>query len=186
MGPITSTLLLYLPPSHVYDLLTRLHSPAYNLHSTFAPGFPGLMENVFLLESLIRVYMPPVYENLKTIGVNSLGWVTRGFITMFMNGMGFQSVLRIWDVWILEGEDLWPVLGCAIVWAFRDWLGDGKKDFENILGLLSSFFVVEDEDALVGWVGGVLGDKGVRAQLKTWRTEWKGLVEEGKEGGVLL
>ncbi|KAH8835131.1 rab-GTPase-TBC domain-containing protein [Flagelloscypha sp. PMI_526] len=150
MGPITSTLLLYLPPSHVYELLTLLHSPSsYNLHSTFSPGFPGLMENVYLTESLIRLYMPSVYDNLKNVGVNSLGWITRGFITMFVNGMGFQSILRIWDVWILEGEDFWPVLACAVVFSFRDWLSEAKRDFESVLSLLSSFFVVEDDDALV-------------------------------------
>ena len=55
-----------------------------------------------------------------------------------------------------------------------------------MLSLLSSFFVPEDEDALLKWVERALDDRKLRAEMSRWRVEWRGLVREKKEGGVLL
>jgi hypothetical protein len=55
-----------------------------------------------------------------------------------------------------------------------------------VLSLLSSFFVPEDEDALLVWVGRLLGDQKVRDNMKHWRTEWQGLVAKGEDGKALL
>ena len=52
--------------------------------------------------------------------------------------------------------------------------------------MLSSFFVPEDENALMAWVGGVLANKKLRADMSRWRTEWRELVKQGKEGDGLL
>lgn len=52
--------------------------------------------------------------------------------------------------------------------------------------MLSSFFVPEDEDALMVWIGNMLADKKLRASIVQWRAEWQALVREGKEGAALL
>jgi hypothetical protein len=46
--------------------------------------------------------------------------------------------------------------------------------------------VPEDEDALLLWIGRVLGDDKLRAQMAGWRTEWRALVAAGKDGDALL
>lgn len=58
--------------------------------------------------------------------------------------------------------------------------------FETVLSLLSSFFVPEDEDALILWIGGVLGNAKLRASMVQWRVDWKGLVKAGKDQDALL
>ena len=55
-----------------------------------------------------------------------------------------------------------------------------------MLSLLSSFFVPEDEDALLSWIEKVISDKKMRANMQAWRQEWKRLVQEGKDGSALL
>jgi hypothetical protein len=58
--------------------------------------------------------------------------------------------------------------------------------FETVLSLLSSFFVPEDEDTLLSWIGKVLDDQKIRATMTTWRAEWKQLVASGKDSTALL
>ena len=48
-----------------------------------------------------------------------------------------------------------------------------QADFESILSMLSSFFVPEDEDALLRWVGKMLKRGAVREQMEAWKQEWR-------------
>lgn len=61
-----------------------------------------------------------------------------------------------------------------------------QANFESVLSLLSSFFVPEDENALMTWIEKVFMDKKLRADMRQWRQDWKRLVAEGKQGSALL
>jgi hypothetical protein len=52
--------------------------------------------------------------------------------------------------------------------------------------LLSSTFVIEDEDAMMRWMERVLMDRRVREEMDGWRADWGRLVAEGKSGSALL
>lgn len=67
-----------------------------------------------------------------------------------------------------------------------DHITTSSASFETILSLLSSFFIPEDDDAFLLWIGKVLGDAKLRASMKNWRAEWKGLVASGKSNDALL
>jgi hypothetical protein len=104
---------------------------------------------------------------------------------------------------LLEGQDVFVAVAVAIVWVFRgisycvvscsnltmplpDHITSGAANFETVLSLLSSFFVPQDEDALLSWIGKMLGDKKLRSSMGRWRQEWRNLVAAGKDGTVLL
>ena len=118
--------------------------------------------------------------------ISTTSYATKWYITLFANSVPFQTQLRLWDAFFLEGRDVFIITAIAIVWAFKDHLTSSQANFETVLSLLSSFFVVEDEDGLMRWVGAALGDKKLRADMERWRAEWRRLREEGKVGGVLL
>jgi hypothetical protein len=59
-------------------------------------------------------------------------------------------------------------------------------NFETVLSLLSSFFVPENEDAYLNWIGKVAENKKMRSKMQSWRAAWKGLVASGREGDALL
>lgn len=63
MGPIAATLLCYFDAAQVYRLMVRLHD-AYRMHDIFQPGFPGLLESLYVQELLVKHLMPSVYESL--------------------------------------------------------------------------------------------------------------------------
>ena len=65
MGPIAATLLCYTSPAHVYATLVRLHSNPF--YSLFSPGFPGLLEAIYVQERIIQSMMPDVYPFSQTL-----------------------------------------------------------------------------------------------------------------------
>lgn len=60
MGPLAATLLCYYEPEKVYATLLHLHDE-YAMHGLFSPGFPGLLETIYVQERMIERMMPSVY-----------------------------------------------------------------------------------------------------------------------------
>lgn len=185
MGPIAATLLSYMAPSLAYTSLVRLHD-AYAMHSIFAPGFPGLLEAIYVQERLTQTTMPGVYAAFQKHMISTTSYATKWYITLFANSVPFQTQLRFWDVFLLEGPDVYIAVAIAIVWVYRDHITSAAANFETVLSLLSGFFVPEDENQLLGWMEKMLGDKKIRGAMKAWRLEWRELVKQGKDGSALL
>ncbi|KAJ7116839.1 rab-GTPase-TBC domain-containing protein [Mycena crocata] len=185
MGPIAATLLCYFEPEKVYASLVRLHD-AYAMHTIFSPGFPGLLEAIYVQERITEQMMPEVYAAFQKHTISTTSYATKWYITLFSNSVPFQTQLRLWDAFLLEGTDLFIAVAVAIVWAYRDHITSAAANFETILSLLSSFFVPEDEDSLLLWIEKTLGDKKLRSSISRWRADWKELVAAGKEATALL
>ncbi|KAJ7150375.1 rab-GTPase-TBC domain-containing protein [Mycena filopes] len=185
MGPIAATLLCYFDPEKAYASLVRLHD-AYGMHSIFSPGFPGLLEAIYVQERITEQMMPDVYAAFKKHMISTTSYATKWYITLFSNSVPFQTQLRLWDAFLLDGADLFVAVAVAIVWAYRDHITSAAANFETILSLLSSFFVPEGEDALLLWIEKTLGDKKLRASMAQWRADWKALVASGQDGTALL
>lgn len=118
MGPIAATLLCYFEPERVYASLVRLHD-AYSMHSIFSPGFPGLLEAIYIQERITEQMMPDVYAAFKKHMVSTMSYATKWYITLFANSVPFQTQLRLWDAFLLEGYDVFVAVAVAIVWVYR-------------------------------------------------------------------
>ena len=111
--------------------------------------------------------------------------------------------LRIWDVFLLEGQDIIVLFAIAILWAFKgsftyhyltlnhsfgtsEYLASPQATFETVLSLVSSFFVPEDEDVVVLWVRKLAEVKDLRSSMSEWRTKWRALVASGQDRTALL
>jgi hypothetical protein len=118
MGPIAATLLCYVDPEAAYAALVRLHD-AYRLHDLFSPGFPGLLEAIYVQERLMEEYIPSVYEACKKHMVSTTAYATKWYITLFSTSVPFQTQLRLWDAFLLEGQDTFIIIALSVVWVFR-------------------------------------------------------------------
>ncbi|KAH8110681.1 RabGAP/TBC [Phellopilus nigrolimitatus] len=185
MGPLAATLLCYYEPEKVYATLVHFHDE-YQLHDIFLPGFPGLLEAIYIQERILEKMMPGVYASFKKHMVSTTSYATKWYITLFANSVPFQTQLRLWDAFLLEGRDVFVITAIAIVWVLKDYLTSNQANFETILSLLSSFFVPENEDSLLKWIERALDDKKLREDMAHWRVEWHQLVADKKEGSALL
>ncbi|KAL6303997.1 rab-GTPase-TBC domain-containing protein, partial [Sparassis latifolia] len=185
MGPIAATLLCYFEPERAYAALVLLHD-AYTMHTIFSPGFPGLLEAIYVQERLTEQMLPSVYAAFKKHMISTTSYATKWYITLFANSVPFQTQLRLWDAFLLEGYDIFVVIAVAIVWVYRDHITSEAASFETVLSLLSSFFVPEDENALLAWIEKVISDKKLRSSMRQWRADWNRLVAAGQHSQALL
>lgn len=185
MGPIAATLLCYFSPERAYAAMVLMHNHL-NLHSTFSPGFPGLVENLFVQDQLLRTFMPELATVLDQHMVLASSYATKWYITLFSNSIPFETQIRVWDAWLLDGQDVIVTVAAAIIWAHRGVVLDPRADFESILSALSSFFVPENDDALLFWVKDALARKDVRSTIRAARLEYLRKVQEGEAADLLL
>jgi len=112
MGPIAATFLSYVEAEKAHEWMCYLHT-AYSMHSVFRPGFPGLLENIYLQEVLMKRMMPGVYAAFQTHNISTTSYATKWYITLFANSLPFQSQLRLWDAFLLEGQDVIVAMALA-------------------------------------------------------------------------
>lgn len=110
-------------------------------------------------------------QDKNYISVSS--FATKWYITLFVNVLPFSTQLRIWDLFLYGGKDVLIITSTAIIWALAPHIIKPSADFETILSLLSSFFVPEDEEAFVRWVGKMLKRKDVKDLLARWRSDFQ-------------
>lgn len=118
--------------------------------------------------------------------ISSSAWGAKIYITLFVNVVPFNVQLRLWDAMFLDGIDVMITAVVALLWAFRKELAHPAADFESILSLLSSYYVPEDEDAMLEWMRRLLWQPGVRGLMAHWRQDWQARVARGTEGEALL
>lgn len=51
--------------------------------------------------------------------ISSTSYATKWYITLFANTFPFQTQLRLWDAFILEGRDTIVIIALAIIWVLR-------------------------------------------------------------------
>lgn len=90
-----------------------------------------------------------------------------------MNVLPFSTQLRVWDLFLYGGKDALILTSTAIIWVLRVHITKKSADFETTLSLLSSFFVPEDEDAFIRWIGKMLKRKDVRDALEKWKADFR-------------
>lgn len=118
------------------------------------------------------------------IGASS--YATKWYITLFANTVPFQTQLRIWDALLLEGQDLLVMTSVALIYAYRSVLTAPNSTFETILSTLSAFYIPEDEDAMMQWVGKMMGNGETKLMMDGWRKDWHELVRKKEDGTALL
>ena len=64
--------------------------------------------------------------------ISTTSYATKWYITLFSNSVPFQTSLRLWDAFLLEGQDLFVIVAIAIIWAYRG------TDAQTLTGELSN------------------------------------------------
>jgi hypothetical protein len=118
--------------------------------------------------------------------ISSSAWGAKIYITLFVNVVPFNVQLRLWDAMFLDGFNVMVAAVLSLLWAFRPLLAAPGATFESILSLLSSFYVPEDEDAMLNWIRKLLWAPGTTDRIAEWRAEWRGLVDRGESHDALL
>ncbi|XP_026182472.1 USP6 N-terminal-like protein isoform X2 [Mastacembelus armatus] len=116
MSQITALLLIYMNEEDAFWALVRLLSGhKHAMHGFFIPGFPKLMRFQEHHDRILKKMVPKLKQHLDNQEVFTSLYTMKWFFQCFLDRTPFTLTLRIWDIYILEGERVLPAMSYTIL-----------------------------------------------------------------------
>ncbi|XP_057710636.1 USP6 N-terminal-like protein isoform X2 [Corythoichthys intestinalis] len=116
MSQITALLLIYMNEEDAFWALVRLLSGRkHAMHGFFVPGFPKLLRFQEHHDRILKERMPKLKRHLDSQDVLTSLYTMKWFFQCFLDRTPFTLTLRIWDIYILEGERILPAMSYTVL-----------------------------------------------------------------------
>ena len=102
MGFIVAVFLSYMDEESSFFMLDSLMKK-YGLEGFYKPNFPDLKKTFYILLNLMKKFLPKIYELFKKEGMMPSMYASEWFICVFSRNLEFNTLVRIFDVFLLEG-----------------------------------------------------------------------------------
>lgn len=105
MSQIAAILLMYLNEEDAFWALSQLlTNTKHAMHGFFIPGFPKLQRYQNHHEQILSKLLPKLRKHMDKEQMSTGIYTTKWFLQCFIDRTPFTLTLRLWDVYILEGE----------------------------------------------------------------------------------
>ncbi|KAF9090369.1 hypothetical protein BGX23_006006 [Mortierella sp. AD031] len=147
MASVVATMLTFFDDEKTFMLLAQLFD-RYNINELVVPGFPALFEAFFIQEELTKIYAPNVFQALETMGIATPSYASRWYITLYSAGVvPYRTLLRIWDILLLEGFDWLYFMALALLKYHEQTLI--LNNFERTMEMLNAKMDIQDDERLL-------------------------------------
>lgn len=102
MGFIAALLLTYMDEESAFYTLHSIMKK-YEMEGFYLPGLPALKKHFYVLLCLMKKHVPKVYDILYRNDIVPTLYASEWFITLFTREVEFDILVRIFDVFFLEG-----------------------------------------------------------------------------------
>jgi len=96
-----------------------MNNSKYAMHGFFIHGFPKLMRFQAHHEKVMRKFLPRLKKHLDKQGIDSGIYTLKWFFQCFLDRIPFSLTLRVWDLYLLEGERVMIAMAYTILWLHR-------------------------------------------------------------------
>ncbi|KAG9345745.1 hypothetical protein JZ751_008889 [Albula glossodonta] len=116
MSQITALLLIYMNEEDAFWALVKLLSgQKHAMHGFFVPGFPKLLRFQEHHDRILKKMMPKLKQHLDNQEVFTSLYTMKWFFQCFLDRTPFTLTLRIWDIYILEGERVLTAMSYTVL-----------------------------------------------------------------------
>ncbi|XP_060742175.1 USP6 N-terminal-like protein [Tachysurus vachellii] len=111
MSQIAAILLMYLNEEDAFWALSQLlTNQKHAMHGFFIPGFPKLHRFQAHHDQILAKLLPKLKRHLDKEQMTTGIYTTKWFLQCFIDRTPFTLTLRLWDIYILEGEKILPAM----------------------------------------------------------------------------
>ncbi|XP_017341305.1 USP6 N-terminal-like protein [Ictalurus punctatus] len=111
MSQIAAILLMYLNEEDAFWALSQLlTNQKHAMHGFFIPGFPKLHRFQTHHDQILAKLLPKLKKHLDKEQMTTGIYTTKWFLQCFIDRTPFTLTLRLWDIYILEGERILPAM----------------------------------------------------------------------------
>ena len=147
MGFIVAVFLTYMDEESSFFMLHSLMKK-YELEGFYLPGFPELKKTFYILLNLEKKFVPKVYELFKKEGMIPSMYSSEWFICLFSRNLEFNTLVRIFDVFLLEGYKVIYRFALAFLKSKEDEFLKGKDGLASIMQTINKCYENVDIDYL--------------------------------------
>ncbi|XP_037703889.1 USP6 N-terminal-like protein isoform X2 [Choloepus didactylus] len=148
MSQITALLLMYMNEEDAFWALVKLFSgPKHAMHGFFVQGFPKLLRFQEHHEKILNKFLSKLKHHLDQQEIYTSFYTMKWFFQCFLDRTPFTLNLRIWDIYIYEGERILTAMSYTILKLHRKHLM--KLSMEELVEFLQdtlakNFFFEDD------------------------------------------
>ncbi|XP_036619174.1 USP6 N-terminal-like protein isoform X2 [Trichosurus vulpecula] len=116
MSQIAAILLMYLNEEEAFWALAQLlANQRHAMHGFFMPGFPKLQRFQDHHEQILGKALPKLKRHMDKEQMSTGIYTTKWFLQCFIDRTPFTLTLRLWDVYILEGERVLTAMAYTVL-----------------------------------------------------------------------
>nr|XP_060632497.1 USP6 N-terminal-like protein isoform X2 [Anolis sagrei ordinatus] len=148
MSHITALLLMYMNEEDAFWALVKLLSgPKHAMHGFFIPGFPKLLRFQEHHEKIMKKFLSKLKQHFDSQEIHTSFYTMKWFFQCFLDRTPFRLTLRIWDIYILEGERVLTAMSYTILKMHRKHLMKLQMEelVEFLQETLAKDFFFEDD-----------------------------------------
>ncbi|XP_033628907.1 USP6 N-terminal-like protein [Asterias rubens] len=151
MSQIAALLLMYMNEEDAFWALhVLLTDTKHAMHGFFIPGFPKLIRYQEHHERILKKFLPKVKKNFEKLEIHTSLYSMKWFFQCFLDRVPFPLTLRLWDIYMLEGDKILIAMSFNLMKMHRRMLL--KKDMETIVRYLQESLVndfgYKDDEAI--------------------------------------
>ncbi|KAJ0001763.1 hypothetical protein NQD34_001559, partial [Periophthalmus magnuspinnatus] len=116
MSQIAALLLMFMNEEDAFWALTQLLTDhKHAMHGFFVPGFPKLQRFQSHHDQVLSKLLPKLKRHMDREQMSTGIYSTKWFMQCFIERTPFSLTLRLWDIFILEGERLLTAMSYTIL-----------------------------------------------------------------------
>ncbi|KAJ8667570.1 hypothetical protein QAD02_009233 [Eretmocerus hayati] len=116
MSVLAGLLLLYMDEEEAFwGLSVLLTDKKYSMHGFYVDGFPKLNRYMEHHDKIMAKFLPKLKKKLDKCGCDSILYALKWFFVVFQERTPVSLGLRIWDIFLLEGDRVLPAIAYTVM-----------------------------------------------------------------------
>ncbi|KAI4499358.1 hypothetical protein M0802_005618 [Mischocyttarus mexicanus] len=116
MSVLAGLLLLYMDEEDAFwGLSVLLADKKYSMHGFYVDGFPKLNRFIEHHDKIMNKFLPKLKRKLDKCGCDSILYALKWFFVVFQERTPVSLGLRIWDIFLLDGDRILPAMAYTIM-----------------------------------------------------------------------
>ncbi|XP_059062317.1 USP6 N-terminal-like protein isoform X2 [Achroia grisella] len=116
MSGLAGVLLMYMDEEDAFwALVVLLSDKKYVMHGLYVEGFPKLTRFLEHHDKILTKFMPKLKHHFDKFGLDAILYSLKWFFVCFVERVPFSLCLRVWDIYLLDGERVITAMAYTIL-----------------------------------------------------------------------
>ncbi|KYN34093.1 USP6 N-terminal-like protein [Trachymyrmex septentrionalis] len=152
MSVLAGLLLLYMDEEDAFwGLSVLLADQKYSMHGFYVDGFPKLNRFIEHHDKIMNKFLPKLKRKMDKCGCDSILYALKWFFVVFQERTPVSLGLRIWDIFLLDGDRMLPAMAYTVMKLHKRYLMpmESLDEFCNYLQIkLEKDFCFDDDTVI--------------------------------------